>query len=252
MVGLDTTRSVIYTLSTILGVDMQYLGGKARIASKIVNEIHKVLSTDQPFYDVFCGAGNIVSKVQGADRHANDIGPVVHLLDAVSNGWEPPTVVTYEEYYEAKKLPATDPMYAFVGYGCSFGGKLWRGYARSNKEARNYAKAATNSLKKAAPGLKGVKFTNLSYLDLEIPDNAVIYCDPPYAGTTGYGFEFSQDQFYDWVANQRCTVFVSEYDYNPLGLESVLEISYKRDMLGKDGSRPTVTDYLRIKPATLP
>jgi DNA adenine methylase len=230
---------------------MQYLGGKARLASRIANEIHKVLSPDQPFYDVFCGAGHVVSKVQGTNRHANDIGPIVHLLEAVSNGWEPPTEVTYGEYYEAKKLPTTDPMYSFAGYGCSFSGKLWRGYARSNRETRNYARNAANSLKKSAPGLQGVKFTNLNYLDLSIPDNAVIYCDPPYAGTTGYGLEFKQDEFYKWVANQRCTVLISEYDYNPLGLESVLEISYMRDMRSKEGTRPTVTDYLRIKPSTL-
>jgi DNA adenine methylase len=229
---------------------MKYLGGKTRIAERIANEINKVLFPDQPFYDVFCGSGNIVSKVQATNRHANDIGPIVHLLEAVSNGWEPPTEVTYEDYYEAKKLPTTDPLYSFVGYGCSFGGKLWGGYARAHKETRYYAREAASSLKKASPGLRGVKFTNLSYLDLQIPDNAVIYCDPPYAGTTGYGLEFKQDEFYNWAANQRCTVFVSEYEHNPLGLESVLEISYKRDMLGKEGVRPKVTDYLRIKPAT--
>jgi DNA adenine methylase len=231
---------------------MKYLGGKAKIAKRIANEIHKVLSPDQPFYDVFCGAGHIVSKVQGNNRHANDIGPIVHLLEAISNGWEPPTEVTYEDYQEAKKLPTTDPMYAFAGYGCSFSGKLWGGYARDTRTGPNYycSSEAANSLKKAATLFRGVKFTNLSYLDLIIPADAVIYCDPPYAGTTGYGLEFDQDAFYDWVANQRCTVFVSEYDYNPLGLESVLDISYKRNMRSKEGVRPTVTDYLRIKPAT--
>jgi DNA adenine methylase len=229
---------------------MRYLGGKARLATRIANEIHKVLSPDQPFYDVFCGAGHIVSSIKGTNRHANDLGAIVHLLEAVANGWEPPTEVTYEEYHEAKKLPTTDPMYAFVGYGCSFAGVLWGTYARDKGGTRSYAGESARSLKKAATGLQGVKFTNLSYLELSIPDNAVIYCDPPYAGTTGYGLEFNQDEFYEWVANQRCTVLISEYDYNPLGLEAVLEISYKRNLKDKEGVRPTVTDYLRIKPAT--
>jgi DNA adenine methylase len=233
---------------------MRYLGGKARLATRIANEIHKVLSPDQPFYDVFCGAGHIVAKVQCADRHANDIGPIVHLLKAVSNGWEPPMEVTYEDHQSARNLPTTDPLYSFVGYGCSFAGILWGSYARNPKEGYSglCSGESARALKKAAPGLQGVKFTNLNYLDLQIPDNAVIYCDPPYAGTTGYGFEFHQEEFYEWVANQRCTVLISEYDYNPLGLESVLEISYKRSMRSKEGVRPTVTDYLRIKPATLP
>jgi DNA adenine methylase len=230
---------------------MRYLGGKAKIAGKIANEINKVLYPDQLFYDVFCGAGHIVSAVQSTNRHANDIGPIVHLLEAVSNGWEPPTELTQEEYYAAKNLPTTDPMHSFAGYGCSFAGKLWGGYARDDKAShRFYARGTANSLKKAALSLRGVKFTNLNYTDLKIPDNAVVYCDPPYAGKTGYGFEFNWDEFYDWVSNQKCTVLVSEYDYNPLGLELVLEISYTRNLLGKGGSRPTVTDYLRIKPAT--
>jgi DNA adenine methylase len=230
---------------------MRYLGGKARLAGRIANEIHKVLSPDQPFYDVFCGAGHIVAKVQGTNRHANDIGPIVHLLEAVANGWEPPTEVTYEEHRTARNLPITDPLYSFIGYGCSFAGILWGSYARKCRNSpKPVSSEAASALKKAAPGLRDVKFTNLSYLDLHIPDDAVVYCDPPYAGTTGYGFEFNQDEFYDWVAKQRCTVLVSEYDYNPLGLESVLEISYKRVMLGKDSKSTTVTDHLRIKPAT--
>jgi DNA adenine methylase len=230
---------------------MRYLGGKFRLARRIANEIHKVLSPDQPFYDVFCGAGHIISSVKGNNRHANDLGAIVHLLEAVANGWEPPTEVTYEDYYEAKKLPTTDPMYAFVGYGCSFAGKLWGGYARNSKSRPGIVSEETaRSLKKAYPGLQGVKFTNLSYRDLIIPDDAVIYCDPPYAGTTGYGMDFDQDAFYEWVANQRCTVLISEYDHNPLGLDSVLEVSYKRNLRGKEGETTTVTDYLRIKPAT--
>lgn len=250
MVGLGIGPNIQLYLDVPLGDSMRYLGGKARIADKIANEIHKLLSPDQPFYDVFCGAGHIVSKVRGTNRHANDLGAIVNLLEAVSNGWDPPTEVTQEDYYAAKNLPTTDPMYAFAGYGCSFAGKLWGGYARYSKCTRSSSGEAARSLKKAATGLQGVKFTNLHYLDLSIPDNAVIYCDPPYAGTTGYEREFNQDEFYDWVTNQRCAVFVSEYDYNPLGLETVLEISYTRNLQGKDGAQPTVSDYLRIKPAT--
>ena len=34
--------------------------------------------------------------------------------------------------------------------------------------------------------LDNVVFSSLSYDDVEIPDNAIIYCDPPYKGTKTY------------------------------------------------------------------
>jgi DNA adenine methylase len=228
---------------------MRYLGGKVKIASKIVAEIHARLPPGRPFFDAFCGAGAIVSRVKSNKRHANDIAPIIHLLEAVSKGWEPPMAVTEEDYHRAKLLPVTDPLYSFAGYGCSFAGTLWGTYARDKQQKKtNFAAESARSLKNDAYRLQGIKFTNLSYLDLEIPDNALVYCDPPYCNTTGYGMEFDQDEFYAWVERQRCTILISEYEYNPLGLEVVLKMRYKRNMKGVGGKCPAVVDYLRIKP----
>lgn len=51
------------------------------------------------------------------------------------------------------------------------------------------------------------------YSDLYIPDDAVIYCDPPYASTTGYDGGFDHRTFYAWcrAVGQRNPLFVSEY-----------------------------------------
>ena len=51
------------------------------------------------------------------------------------------------------------------------------------------------------------------YHDLYIPDNAVVYCDPPYANTTGYGIDFDHRAFYAWCRSvgKRHPLFVSEY-----------------------------------------
>ena len=50
---------------------------------------------------------------------------------------------------------------------------------------------------------------------LEIPDNSIIYCDPPYKNTTAYKTNsFDHDKFWQWVRNKTNdghTVFVSEY-----------------------------------------
>lgn len=49
------------------------------------------------------------------------------------------------------------------------------------------------------------------YRDLEILPDSVIYCDPPYKDTAGYGMEFDHESFYDWCEKQTSLVLISEY-----------------------------------------
>jgi hypothetical protein len=51
------------------------------------------------------------------------------------------------------------------------------------------------------------------YRDLHIPAEAVLYCDPPYASTAGYGAAFDHRAFYAWCRSvgKRFPLFVSEY-----------------------------------------
>jgi DNA adenine methylase len=63
--------------------------------------------------------------------------------------------------------------------------------------------------------LVDVNFTSYSYLDLQIPKNSIIYCDPPYEGTTAYKDEFNHTEFWDWCrqkAKEGHIIFVSEYN----------------------------------------
>lgn len=56
--------------------------------------------------------------------------------------------------------------------------------------------------------------TNLSYEDVKLEPESVIYCDPPYKGTDKYFSDFDYDRFYDWCedkAREGHKVFVSEY-----------------------------------------
>ena len=57
--------------------------------------------------------------------------------------------------------------------------------------------------------------TSLSYEQVPILPNSVIYCDPPYKGTTGYVTDFDHDRFWAWVRKQTVPVFVSEYSAPP-------------------------------------
>ena len=59
------------------------------------------------------------------------------------------------------------------------------------------------------------QFSSRSYEDVQIPDDALVYCDPPYINTAtdGYGeYTFDHARFYDWVREQKALVLVSEYN----------------------------------------
>ena len=147
------------------------------------------------------------------------------MWQALQNGWTPPDVVTKEEYYRVKANMDENPALAgFVGFGCSFGGKWWGGYAKDKRGddyygqakrglLRNYCANAKSTLTKDLSGLQTATFICLDYKDVEIPDGAVVYCDPPYANTTGYTLgKFDTDEFYDYMRqlSKRCDVYISE------------------------------------------
>ena len=79
---------------------------------------------------------------------------------------------------------------------------------------RNNDNEAYRNTMKQLPRILNVKFTNIDYRDLKIK-NAVIYCDPPYQGTTKYETEsFEYDGFWNWCRemSKENWLFVSEYN----------------------------------------
>ncbi len=195
---------------------MRYMGGKSRIAKQIAAAIDEHRQPGQLVWDAFCGglSMSVALSKKGPVLASDACAPLIALYKAVQEGWDPPTEVSEEQYELAKYLPDSDPIKAFCAFGCSFSGKWFGGYAKS-AEGRNYAKNARNSLRKN-------KFTGLvkqiDFLEfIPEPTNTIIYCDPPYAGTTGYD---SSDKF-DYCKFVRrveqwsefTDVFVSEYDF---------------------------------------
>lgn len=60
--------------------------------------------------------------------------------------------------------------------------------------------------------LESLEITQSDYRDVEILPGSVIYADPPYIGTTGYGkATFDHAAFYDWCERQDAPLFISEY-----------------------------------------
>ena len=49
------------------------------------------------------------------------------------------------------------------------------------------------------------------YRNYVYQDGDVVYCDPPYEGTSGYGREFDHEAFWQWCRTRDFPVYVSEY-----------------------------------------
>ena len=139
------------------------------------------------FVSLFCGSCAVESKVQGFSRKLlNDRHEyLIAMLQGVQQGYNLPEHITLEQYRYIRENKDADPVLAgFVGFGCSFGGKWFGGYAR-NKTGTNYAEQSKRSLLKDMATLQDAQFVCGDYRRLCIPPNSVIYADPPYNGTVG-------------------------------------------------------------------
>lgn len=59
--------------------------------------------------------------------------------------------------------------------------------------------------------LERLQSCSVDYRDIDIPPNAVVYCDIPYRGTDCKGYKgFKHEEFYEW-AKKRNDIFISEY-----------------------------------------
>ena len=86
----------------------------------------------------------------------------------------------------------------YAGFAFSYSGKWLGGWCRDGANKRDYVREAFNNAKKQSPLLQGVTLVHRSYEDLNIPDNSLIYCDPPYEGATSYKDKFDHSRFWSW------------------------------------------------------
>lgn len=226
---------------------MQYLGGKSRIAKKLAPIILE-LTKERTLIEPFCGGLSMTEQLQ--PTYASDASiPLISLIQAVRSGWDPPASVSEEEYQYARTLPPTHPAHGFCGYGCSFGGKLWGGYARQPSTGLNFAATARRSLLRKVKATAQTEFGRCSYLDWRGNARTAFYCDPPYAKTTGYAIKFDSNLFWAWCrqqASQGSIVLVSEF-VAPVGIDIVFELMDKSTMHTKSRSKATVERLFMVR-----
>ena len=199
---------------------MVYMGSKNRIAKELIPIITENLKPNQWYVEPFVGGANMIDKIEhpyklGADNNKY----LIALLEAVQNGQELPEYITKDEYIAVKTNKDNYPDWyvGFVGFVSSFRAKFFGGYSgyctTKTGIQRNYIKERINNILKQ--NLDGIKLVCSSYDALDIPANSIIYCDPPYNGTTKYKDSFDSDAFWQWCrdkAKEGHTVYVSEYN----------------------------------------
>ena len=99
---------------------------------------------------------------------------------------------------------------------------LQRYFKNFKDEVKNYCNANGSNVRnilqslerlerlESLQGLQSLEITNLDYRDMQIEEDSIIYCDPPYANTNSYKIDFKHNEFYDWCKNQK-NCFISEY-----------------------------------------
>lgn len=197
---------------------MQYMGGKAKVSKDISLILNKFANNNVYFVSLFCGSCAIESRIEGFKKKIlNDNHKyLIEMWKAVQNGWIPPISVSNDEYVLVKNtMEADTPLTGFIGFCCSFGGKWFGGYAK-NKRGDNFAKQGHNGIMKKRNGLTNETtiFLNRDYREVNIPKGSVIYCDPPYKGTTKYKTgDFGYEEYYDYIRklSKENMVFCSEY-----------------------------------------
>ena len=77
--------------------------------------------------------------------------------------------------------------------------------------------------------LQSLECLEMDYRDVQLPDGCVVYCDPPYAGTDGYGLHksaFDHEAFWNWARKCERLLFISEYSA-PVDFVPIVELPHR-------------------------
>lgn len=220
---------------------MRYFGGKTRICKEIAIFLESVRKPDQSFLSPFVGGGWVENLIKDPKTCCDKHTYLISMYQELQKGWIPPKNLTKEEYDHINANKDEKPyLTGFVGFGCSFAGKWFGGYAKDTTN-RNYCLNAHNSILKKMKGLKNTIFLCKDYQELN-PKDMIIYCDPPYKGTTQYDKQivgnFNHNTFWDTIRiwSKRNLVFISEY-VAPEDFKCVWSKNVKLDIRDKNDNK---------------
>lgn len=215
---------------------IKYLGSKNRIA-KYILPIMLQYRNERTWVEPFVGGANMIDKVEGK-RIGSDLNEyVIALLNEMNKlNFIAPEIdeIKYNDI-KINKEQYEKWVVGYAGTQLSFGSTWFGSYRRDTLGKRNYCKEAQANVNKQSKNLQGVTFLHSNYLDLQIPENSLIYCDPPYKtkATKGkYKDDFNHDVFWQWCKDKHTEghiVFISEYNA-PIDFKCVWQMNVNRKM----------------------
>ena len=191
---------------------MQYQGGKSRIANTLAVKIRELHPAVTEIWEPFCGGGamtlalaKVGFRVYASDSHED----LILMWQALLVGTLDMSSVSEAEYAVLKKAEPSARR-GFAGFGSSFGGGWFAGFARHSNGNYDYSQVSRRVLEKLLSFKAQLDFTLADYTT--IPDDVLAYCDPPYIGTKPYkgASTFDHVAFWTWVKQRSGPTFVSE------------------------------------------
>jgi len=232
------------------------MGSKNRIAKYILPIILENRN-GKTYVEPFVGGANMIDKVEGARIGADSNEYLVKALELIRDNVNNIPYLISENYYQLlKNKKEVNGITGFVGFAMSFGGKWFGGYRRDvagtkgcidnmKTQTRRSRQNAINQSKE----IQGVEFIHSNYQDLIIPKNSIIYCDPPYEGSTGYKDKFNHVNFWEWCrvkASEGHNIFISEYSA-PYDFKCVWQKEVNSSLTKDTGSKKSVEKLFTIK-----
>ncbi|NCC99888.1 MAG: DNA adenine methylase [Bacteroidia bacterium] len=205
---------------------MKYMGSKNRIAKDILPIILNGKDEYNCYVEPFVGGCNVIDKVDMKNRIGADNNEyLIEMFNNLQSGViDFPDSISKDLYDRARTYfnnglsnEMSVAMIGWIGFMASYNGKFFDGGYNGNYKKRDYVAESIKNIRKQISDLKDVKFICSSYQTLEIPEKSIIYCDPPYQGTTQYNSSknFNHTAFWEWcrdMSKQGHQVFISEYN----------------------------------------
>lgn len=216
---------------------MVYVGSKRRLVKHYKELLLQHWTPETLYVEPFAGGMNMISEIPGK-RLANDINKYIIAMFEKYTEEELPDIeiikVGKKKYREMHQLVKNniDDDNAFIGLVgsmCTFGGNFYNGGYLQDMPAnlrRNIIQGQYNELKKQLVKLKNIEFSSISYDKLDIPNNSIIYCDPPYRNTLQYKDAIDYENFYNWCEemSKNNFVYISEYNMPEDRFECIKEV----------------------------
>ena len=218
-----------------------YKGSKNKIAENIIAQ----LPPAKHFYDLFGGGGAMTHCALLSGKyevvHYNELNPLVFKAFKMAINGEFKGENRWISREDFERLKDSDPYVACCfSFGNDFKTYCYAIDREPFKKAVHYSiffddnsllnkyidlkdfKYSSNNIKERRLELQRYMKTNLierllsnlSYDEVPIENDSVIYCDPPYINTNTYLDDFNYDKFYEWLRKCReknQQVFISEY-----------------------------------------